>query len=352
LPPDLATHWCETGLPPGGSASRRSVAGPGAYPRDAVSIKPRTAVEPSGTDGMLSESETGRAVKRIVPWVASVGIHGGLIGLGFLVTWTVVSLTEQEPVLIVAEFDALSYDPVVTLETDPLPPQEQPIAAPQPSESFQRALAEQLADLEVPVLGLALEPSPATSAQIEFAPAPGQDTATFVGMTTSNARRIVYVIDASGSMIRSLQIVIEELTRFFQRNDAVMVPPTGRLTQATVEAQLRTLKWIDDHVIPAGRSNPLTAIERALAFKPNVIFLLSENITGSGEFEIDQEDLLNLLDELNPIEARFGRRRTQINCIQFLDPDPLDTLRRIADRHGGPGGYRFLSRAELGLTAP
>jgi hypothetical protein len=316
---------------------------------------------------MLSESETGRAVKRIVPWVVSVGIHGGLIGLGFLVTWTVVSLTdEQEPVLIVAEFDALSYDPVVTLETDPLPPQEQPVAAPQPSESFQRALAEQLADLETPVLGLALEPSPATSAQIEFAPAPGEDTATFVGMTTSNARRIVYVIDASGSMIRSLQIVIEELSRslgtlsqqqsygviFFQRNDAVMVPPTGRLTPATVEAQLQTLKWIDDHVIPAGRSNPLAAIERALGFKPNVIFLLSENITGSGEFEIDQDDLLNLLEELNPIEARFGRRRTQINCIQFLDPDPLDTLRRIADRHGGPGGYRFLSRAELGLTAP
>ncbi|MHC4710085.1 MAG: vWA domain-containing protein [Planctomycetota bacterium] len=332
-----------------------------------MSSKPRTAVEPPGTDGMLSESETGRAVKRIVPWVVSVGIHGGLIGLGFLVTWTVVSLTdEQEPTLIVAEFDALSYDPVVTLETDPLPPQEQPVAAPQPSESFQRALAEQLADLEAPVLGLALEPSPTTSAQIEFAPAPGEDTATFVGMTTSNARRIVYVIDASGSMIRSLQIVIEELTRslgtlsqqqsygviFFQRNDAVMVPPTGRLTQATVEAQLRTLEWIDDHVIPAGRSNPLAAIERALSFKPNVIFLLSENITGSGEFEIDQDDLLKLLEELNPIEARIGRRRTQINCIQFLDPDPLDTLRRIADRHGGPGGYRFLSRAELGLTAP
>ncbi|MHC4082415.1 MAG: vWA domain-containing protein [Planctomycetota bacterium] len=332
-----------------------------------MSSKPRTAVEPSGTDGMLSESETERAVKRIVPWVVSVGIHGGLIGLGFLVTWTVVSLTdEQEPMLVVAEFDALSYDPVVTLETESLPPQEQPLAVPQPDESFQKAVAEALADLEAPVVGLALEPSPTASAQIDFAPAQGQDTATFVGMTTSNARRIVYVIDASGSMIRSLQIVIEELARslgtlsaqqsygviFFQRNEAVMVPPTGRLTQASPEAQLRTLEWIDDHVIPAGRSNPLAAIERALALKPSVIFLLSENITGSGEFEIDQDDLLDLLDELNPIEARSGRRRTQINCVQFLDPDPLETLRRIAERHGGPNGYRFLSRSELGLTAP
>jgi hypothetical protein len=187
-----------------------------------------------------------------------------------------------------------------------------------------------------------------------------------VGLTTTNARRIVYVIDASGSMIRSLPIVIDELARslgtlspqqsygviFFQRNDAVMVPPTGRLTEATPEAQLRALEWIDEHVIPAGRSNPLAAIERALSFEPDVIFLLSDNITGSGEFEIDQADLLDLLDELNPLEGRSGRRRTQINCVQFLDPDPLDTLRRIAERHGGPDGYRFLDRAELGLTAP
>ena len=63
-------------------------------------------------------------------------------------------------------------------------------------------------------------------------------------------------------------------------------------------------------------------------------------------------DLLDLLDELNPVEARSGRRRTQINCVQFLDPDPLETLRRIAERHGGPNGYRFLSRSERGLTAP
>ena len=296
-----------------------------------------------------------------MPWVVSAGVHAGLIGLGFLVTWTVVSLNDKEPVLVVAQFDALSYDPLSSLETDPLPV---PDAA-APSESFRRALAETMADLDTAELSLALEPGPAASAQVEFAPAQGANSATFVGMTTSNARRIVYVIDASGSMIRSLQIVIEELARslgtlsprqqyaviFFQRNDAVMVPPANRLETATPEAQLRTLEWIDDHVIPAGRSNPLAAIERALGLEPDVIFLLSENITGSGEFEIDQADLLDLLDQLNPVEGG-SRRRTQINCVQFLDPDPLDTLKKIAARHGGPDGYRFLSRAELGLSGP
>ena len=111
------------------------------------------------------------------------------------------------------------------------------------------------------------------------------------------------------------------------------------------------LAWIDQHVIPAGRSNPLSAIELALGFEPDVIFMLSENITGSGEFEIDQADLLALLEELNPADSS-GRRPTQINCVQFLDPDPLRTLEKIARRHGGERGYKFLDRAELGLRAP
>jgi hypothetical protein len=36
--------------------------------------------------------------------------------------------------------------------------------------------------------------------------------------------------------------------------------------------------------------------------------------------------------------------------VQFLDPDPLDTLRKIAQAHGGERGFRFLDRAELGLS--
>jgi hypothetical protein len=303
--------------------------------------------------------------KRIVPWVVSVGLHAGLVGLGFLLTWTVVSLADQpDPVVVIAEFDALTYDPLVTLET-PAPQESEPVPDAVAAPAFDRVLAEQLAELDVPPISLRLDAG-AAGAPAEFAPLPTLDTATFVGITTSNARRVVYVIDASGSMIRSLPIVIDQLARslgtladqqqfgviFFQRNDAVMVPPTNRLQPATTDAQLRALDWIDDHVVPAGRSNPLAAIEKALGFKPDVIFMLSENITGSGEFEIDQADLLGLLDQLNPADRRSGARPTRINCVQFLDPDPLDTLRRIAERHGGPDGYRFLSRSELGLPDP
>ena len=186
-----------------------------------------------------------------------------------------------------------------------------------------------------------------------------------MGLTASNARSVVYVIDASGSMIGTLPIVIDQLRRslttlsdrqtysviFFQHNRALPVPPP-RLQPATPQAIRRSMQWIDERVVPAGRSNPLGALEKALGLKPDVIFLLSENITGSGEFEIDQADLLSLLDRLNPVHRRTNRRRTRINCVQFLDPDPLDTLGKIARRHGGPDGYRILSRSELGLEAP
>ena len=82
---------------------------------------------------------------------------------------------------------------------------------------------------------------------------------------------------------------------------------------------------------------------------------MSSNITGSGRYEVDLDALLTRLDNLNPIDPASGQRNTVINCIQFLDPDPLDALRAIATSHGAPGdspasAYRFLGRVELGLA--
>lgn len=336
-------------------------------PEPSAATPPPPSTEPTGFDTTSygGESETERAVKRIVPWVLSLGVHGGLLALGFLITWTVVILQEDdEPTLITADFEALTYEPLVEMSRDQAEVTEQMAQDRAETEMTELSVEDQLT-METDPIALF---SDASSEQLmaRFAPDPSRETATFVGLSTTNARRIVYVIDASGSMIRSLRIVLEELARsldglssrqefsviFFQSNEALSVPPTNRLIPATESEKLRVLAWIDENVIPAGRSNPLAAIEQALRFNPDVIFLLSENITGSGEFEIDQADLLALLDQLNPADPGTGLRPTQINCIQFLDPDPLDTLRKIALAHGGERGYKFLDRAELGLKRP
>ena len=191
----------------------------------------------------------------------------------------------------------------------------------------------------------------------------------FAGLGAGAARKIVFVVDASGSMIGVFPFVRAELARslaklspaqsysviFFQRDDALLAPPRGRLAPATNEEVTRTLQWIkgtDDqapNVVPSGRSNPMQALKRALALKPEVIFLLSSNVTGSGRYEVDLAELLEELDKLNPRNPETGKRPTSINCIQFLDPDPLDALRAIVNEHGSPEGYRFLGRTELGL---
>jgi len=308
-----------------------------------------------------SETETERAVKRIIPWIASIGLHGGLIVLGFLLTWTVVLFRDEvQPPVIVADFEDVRYAPVSRLQRDSLETLQEPAIDPTPIEPVELDPLDYELD-PIDLLAAGADRSPVT----RFAPDASRHAASFVGLSSSNARRVVYVIDASGSMIRSFPVVIAELARsmdaltarqsfsvvFFQRNDALVVPPGDKLLQGSEAEKARVLDWIKANVIPSGRSNPLEALERALTLEPDVIFLLSENITGSGEFEIDQVDLLAMLDQLNPRVAE-GRRRTSIHCVQFLDPDPLGTLERIAAEHGGPGAYKFLDREELGMRSP
>ncbi|MCA9284112.1 MAG: hypothetical protein KDA22_02770 [Phycisphaerales bacterium] len=310
-----------------------------------------------------SESETERRVRAITPWVVSIMLHIGVIAIAIAVTYTMVQLRETpDPVLVIADFHALAHDPVRPLGEAsgmPLPVGEE--ALPDPLE---HPLADALAPQDDPVLALA--PPTGGAAAAPATPIPVQVPATFAGLRASNAQKVVYVVDASGSMIGALPVVIDELARslrsmvpqqefaiiFFQRNQSLAVPPRDRLTPARPAEQAKAIRWIRDNVIPNGRSNPLKAIEDALRLRPDVVFVLSNNITGSGQFEIEQSRLLELLDHLNPVDPMSGQRRTQIQCVQFLDDDPLQTLRRIAERHGGPDGYRFISRADLPGATP
>lgn len=308
------------------------------------------------------ETKAERRAKLVVPWLVSFSLHAALILLGFVITWTVVMMQDEgEPAVIVAEFDALSYDPVTALPVEALEVREH-----QPREIDLPAPEEIALDPLLPPVDLGGAVSDSSSLAAErFVPAPVSGGASFLGVRTTNARRIVYVIDASGTMIAYIQLIIRELAKsldamsaeqsfgivFFQRNNAVIVPPR-RLVPGTAAEKSRSLEWIEDNVIPAGLSDPIPAFEAAFAMNPDVIFVLSANITGTGIYEVDQRDLLARLEELNPAKPPTGRRPTQINCIQFLDPDPLDTLRVIANRHGGADGYKFFSREELGLAVP
>jgi hypothetical protein len=213
-------------------------------------------------------------------------------------------------------------------------------------------------------VSVAMPSAAAISGGPAAAPAPKRaGGASFAGLRAGNVGSVVFVVDASGSMIASLRTVIDELARslsrlgptqrfsiiFFQRNGAVAAPPEGRLRPATPEAIRAAIEWARGEIRPAGRSDPVVALERALALEPDAIFLLGTAVTGTGDFEASTGEILARLERLNPIDAESGRRKVEIQCIQYLDPDPAGTLRAIAERHSGDYGFRFVSRESLGL---
>lgn len=298
--------------------------------------------------------------RRSVPWLGSILGHLVVVALVVLLTWNLARARPERttPVVSATVVDSAST-PIPQLETSP---EREAVAIPA-LETTSLAIGTPESGLVRGTGGVTLPGGlgggmPAGLGRVEFA-----------GLGAGAARRIVFVVDASGSMIGVFPFVVSELSRslsklspaqsyaviFFQRDEALPAPPRGRLVGATREHVQRTIDWIRGEpgrpptVIPTGRSNPLRALEDALELDPDVIFLLSSNVTGSGRYAVDLGELLERLDTMNPTDPESGRRGTSINCIQFLDPDPLDALRRIAESHGGPEGYRFLGRTELGL---
>lgn len=175
-----------------------------------------------------------------------------------------------------------------------------------------------------------------------------------------NTRSVVYVVDASGSLVDTMPFVIDGLQRsigkldeqqrfavlFFQRGMVIEVPvPSRGLKPATAAAREAAADWIDlanGNIVPRGTSDPVPAIRLAVAYKPDEIVLLSDNITGKGRHAIEQADLLAAIQAET---ARRGAERTKISTIQFLQPDALGTMEKIAEQYGGT--YRFIDRAAL-----
>jgi len=137
---------------------------------------------------------------------------------------------------------------------------------------------------------------------------------------------------------------------FFQGDKAIEAPPRG-LKKATPQTKQRVMEWIDPisgNIIPAGGdTDPVPALKQALRYKPQLLFMLSDNITGRGKYELIQKSFIAEVNKAN-VAA------TKINTIQFLYPDPLTrygfkgTLELVAGESGGI--YKFVDGRELGIN--
>ena len=318
--------------------------------------------------------------RRLGPIVISALLHACVIGAGFALVWTVRTLPEPEhateATVVHFTMPALAEAP-----NDTAPPIEQ--ERPKAIETIEPV------PLDDPLAGLFDEP--AVMPKAERAPeradppedlfaepvAPAMREATFFSSDASgasDAKRIVYVIDASGSTTALFPAIARELERSLsklkatqlativvaqgdpaQRTSIAMAAPPASdrepLLRATGSNARKLAAWFRDEVRPAGRSDFVPALERALGMQPDPIFLLAPATAPALIDDARTEQLLAELNALNPIAKRTGRRRSLIAIVHIGALYEGDPLSAIAAEHSGDTPMTPLTRNDL-LEAP
>lgn len=174
----------------------------------------------------------------------------------------------------------------------------------------------------------------------------------FFGSWTEK-RKVCYVVDCSGSMqgifgqvrkrlkdsISSLQPDQYFYIIFFS-GDRLLELGDGRLLRATEDAKSAAYDFIDS-AQPAGRTNALAALERAVQIRdsraqsPSIVYFLTDG------FELTTENTQRFSQKTANLLKRFAPT-TKINTIGFgTDGDDRKMLKTIA-RHSG-GEFVFIT---------
>ena len=318
--------------------------------------------EEEDDDEVTVAAEVSGVLSAMLPWMTSLLFHLGIIVLAMFLVWSILlGEPEEEPIIPIAK---LSKNPGGSLmETKSMDLQNTQNVREVVSESTsQEDTLNNLksnADTSLELVGRSGGGGGGKLAPFGTTAGSGSGIgADFYG-TGGNARKIIYVVDASGSLIEMMPFVITELKRsirelsegqqfniiFFQNGHAEEVPIPRKgwksADEVTKQAVNQYISLEAGKVTPRGATSPVEAITLAMRYRPELVFLLSDNITGRGIYEVDRADLLGMIDGTNK------DRKTKINCIQFIHPDSLKTLEAIAKTHGGI--YKFIKKTDLGL---
>ncbi|MCH8150668.1 MAG: VWA domain-containing protein [Planctomycetes bacterium] len=164
-----------------------------------------------------------------------------------------------------------------------------------------------------------------------------------LGGTARGAKKIVYVVDRSGSMLDTFGHVRAEMRRsisalrrsqkfhviFFNSGQPLENSPQ-RLVSA-IRAQKEKFYRFLQGVYPEGSTDPAPAMRRAFATEPDLIYFLTD-----GEFDAS---LVSQLDRWNKDKS------VKIFTIAYFDRSGAALLETIARNHGGR--YKFVSENDL-----
>ena len=297
--------------------------------------------------GSASSTLSGRAV--LVAWAVSLVIH-------VLIFVVMVAL-----VFPFARQDAAPNVPSTHAEI--IGPINDSQYAPSPTERPDRSLAvfdrkpkrftprefTKLADLstfkkpELSIIGIGAGGGDAAGLGLSMGHAPGPE---FFGLGSSSrgVRRIVYVVDRSGSMLDTFRYVQDELKRsisalrrsqkfhviFFSTGTPVENKP--RRPVSAIAAHKEEFFRFLDTVFPGGGTEPGPALKLALNLEPDLVYLLSDGV----DFD---PDLMKNLDRWNT------KRNVQIFTIAYLDRTGSEFLELIAREHGGD--FKYVTEHDL-----
>ncbi len=296
----------------------------------------------------IARDEAAQPGRRLLPWAVSLLVHLAVVVLAIFLIWSAEVREEDERT--VATWAPQPPITPIQLVAPPAPTSKAaidlPVTAPRPASPDQPVV------LEVMQPGRDLPPAQPAATQ----PPSGTDRVTRPSLFDTidppegdkGVGSVVFLIDASGSMVEQFTLVQRELSRavrhlapdqrftviYFQKGGAVEAAPRG-LTPATERNIQRFFAWTGAdgrRVRPHGPTDPLPALALALAYRPDEVRLLSDNITGSGAYSLSAD---RLLSEVERIKRQRRAERTRISTIQFLRPDPTRALWRLADAHGG-----------------
>ena len=329
-------------------------------------------------------------IQTVLPFATSLAFHAALILAAVLVAASVEPIRRvltQEQVIIpdatLVEGAEVGGTPNPGLSGDPNRASGQTFDesvavsddwAERPSESLSSTLIGSDSAEPAGGGGLALGPKAASSAGLgSGSGAPGGGSlapfglpgggggmgpkAPFMGQS-GNARKVIFLSDASGSMMLGgrkgdlfleLRKAIDKLSAtqffnviFFQKGEAVALDDSQLLAGNTSNKQ-KLVDFLDRQVQFAPNSNPIPGLEKAFRQSPELVYLLTDGdfSIGSG---ITNQEVLDTIARLNP------GRKVKINTIAFAEPDQrnepfVKVLQQIADDNGGR--FAFVTRDDL-----
>ncbi len=271
----------------------------------------------------------------LATWVISLAAHALLFFVMFMVPWlSHISADNELPipnVELVGEVETASFS------MSALPDFSEKASSPSTDPmKFSPDRFDRLADLaalekpDLSIIGIGAGGGDFS----KFGLKGGGDAApSFFGQRVQGARRIVYVVDRSGSMTDTFGYVRDELKRsisklrrsqkfhviFFSSGMPVENPPR-RLVSA-IQAQKQQFFSFLDTIYSEGGTHPEPALVRAFEVDPDLVYFLTD-----GEFN---PSLLDKLDKIN------RNRSVRIFTIAYFDRRGAELLEKIAREHRG-----------------